>query len=215
LHYINTPDWQCKFIAEKDCADHFCVSAAIANYSQRLSNSALSPAQRTEAFKFVVHFVGDIHQPLHAGFASDLGGNTIKGNFLGKNDLNLHWIWDQSIIQNRMDSDFNGSEEAFLEYLLGRVNGDLAGQVKQWSNYSENDEIEWADSSAKDACVYAYSDQNAVHIRDGFNLGMEYYKFALPQIEKYLIQAGVRLSALLGAALDANEGNDLKSNIIY
>jgi hypothetical protein len=178
-----------------------------------LGDGGLHPAERTEAFKFIVHFVGDIHQPLHVSFESDYGGNKIKGTFLGKERLNLHSIWDESIIQYRINSEFSGSEDSFLEYLTGRISGDLSSQVSQWNSYSARDENSWADGSAKAACQYAYSDQNGNHIEDGFDLENEYYRFAIPQIELYLIQAGVRLSALLKTVLQSTNV-ELPSNIV-
>jgi hypothetical protein len=65
LHYIDTPDKACTFVYTRDCVDDACVAGAIANYTDRLKDTSLPKAQRAEALKFIVHFVGDIHQPLH------------------------------------------------------------------------------------------------------------------------------------------------------
>lgn len=71
LHFINTPDWECGFSPVSDCAGNRCLSGAISNYTQRLE-SQYSDDDREEALKFLVHFVGDIHQPLHVGVSFQL-----------------------------------------------------------------------------------------------------------------------------------------------
>jgi len=78
LHYINTPDWGCNYKAERDCIDDNCVAGAIKNYTKRLENE-FDDIQLKEALYFLIHFVGDIHQPLHTGFTNDRGGNSIRG----------------------------------------------------------------------------------------------------------------------------------------
>lgn len=82
LHYVNTRDWSCVYDRLNDCnwnGTQGCVDGAIQNYTMRLANPELGPVQLEEALKFIIHFIGDVHQPLHGGFATDLGGNTIRG----------------------------------------------------------------------------------------------------------------------------------------
>lgn len=79
FHYINTPDWVCNYQVERDCKNDVCIDGAIRNYTKRLGNSQLDYTQHQEALYFLVHYVGDIHQPLHTGFSSDYGGNRIRG----------------------------------------------------------------------------------------------------------------------------------------
>lgn len=86
LHYVNIEDWSCAYNQQKDCdwTTNYkgCVDGAIQNYTERLANSHLDATQRQEALKFVIHFIGDAHQPLHGGFAGDRGGNSISGSFV-------------------------------------------------------------------------------------------------------------------------------------
>jgi hypothetical protein len=77
-HYINIPDWNCTYQVERDCIDDICVDGAIRNYTKRLETD-LDDVQHKEALYFLIHYVGDIHQPLHTGFASDYGGNNVRG----------------------------------------------------------------------------------------------------------------------------------------
>jgi hypothetical protein len=72
LHFINTQDWSCQYIRSRDCIDrtygaNYCVDAAIQNYTKRVVDNSIGAEQQSEAVKFIVHFVGDIHQPLHCG----------------------------------------------------------------------------------------------------------------------------------------------------
>lgn len=78
LHYVNIPDWNCEYKPERDCVDEVCVAGAIRNYTRRLE-TILDEVQRKEAMYFLIHFMGDIHQPLHAGFSGDRGGNSVRG----------------------------------------------------------------------------------------------------------------------------------------
>lgn len=79
LHYIDLPDWVCNYDQERDCKNDACVDGALRNYSQRLIASNSDHQQQQEALMFLIHFAGDVHQPLHVSFEGDLGGNRVKG----------------------------------------------------------------------------------------------------------------------------------------
>jgi hypothetical protein len=113
LHYIDTQDWACTYVPTQDCGDQMCVAGAIVNYTGRVVSTDNSIAD--EAAKFLTHFVGDIHQPLHVGFTSDRGGNTLKGSFLGQS-VNLHAAWDSNIIDHRIAISFGGSMDSYTKY---------------------------------------------------------------------------------------------------
>jgi hypothetical protein len=78
LHFINFKGMVCNFNWKRDCATDDCNAGAIVNYSKRLRDQSLTKEDRFDALKFVIHMVGDIHQPLHTGSADDQGGNSIK-----------------------------------------------------------------------------------------------------------------------------------------
>ena len=66
---MNLPsDSGCKYEAERDCLDGQCVVGAIERQARVLASSAID-ADKLKALKYVVHFVADVHQPLHAGYA--------------------------------------------------------------------------------------------------------------------------------------------------
>ena len=97
-HYVNLPrDGTCRYEAERDCVSESCVVAAIERQAAVLASSASDEA-RLSALKYVVHFVADVHQPLHAGFADDRGGNTYQLQAFGRG-TNLHAVWDTALIQ--------------------------------------------------------------------------------------------------------------------
>jgi len=98
-HYINLPGDECSYVRERDCADGACVIEAIEAQTSILKSSESDPS-RLSALKFVVHFVADIHQPLHAGGRGDRGGGLFQVRAFGRG-TNLHALWDGSMILHR------------------------------------------------------------------------------------------------------------------
>lgn len=91
-HYVNFHGGRsCDYVPPRDCRDGRCVVAALDYYVGVLGDRSQPDRARRNALKFVVHFVGDIHQPLHAGYRDDKGGNTFQVQFDGKSS-NLHKV---------------------------------------------------------------------------------------------------------------------------
>jgi len=203
LHFINTPDWACKFIPSY-CPDDKCVYGAILNYT---AQAVTSGAEQYYALKFLIHFVGDIHQPLHCGFKSDAGGNSETGTFLGAS-TDLHAVWDDGIIQQRLQ-DYNSDIDTYAAYLVSQLQGPWQSKIATWTTcVTPGDKTcveAWGSESAGLACTYAYTDQTGAHITDGFDLGMPYYNFALPIVEEQLAKGGIRLAYLLNAMFSSSE----------
>lgn len=98
-HYVNFPrDTGCHYEAATLCAGGSCVVSAIDRQVAVLASKA-PDEQRLKALKYVVHFVGDVHQPLHAGYADDRGGNSYQLQAFGRS-TNLHGLWDSGLIVN-------------------------------------------------------------------------------------------------------------------
>jgi len=93
LHYVNSPPDSDGYDAQRDCADGCCVVGAIEHYADVLHDPTTPRPLKIEALKFLVHFVGDVHQPMHAGYERDKGGNDVKVWFFD-NNTNLHSLWD-------------------------------------------------------------------------------------------------------------------------
>lgn len=97
LHFVNLSRGDCRYDPARHCRKGACVIAAVARFRATLADRSRPVAERREALKFLVHFVGDIHQPLHAGHAHDKGGNTFQVNLDGEGG-NLHRIWDYHLL---------------------------------------------------------------------------------------------------------------------
>ncbi|KAK4399957.1 Endonuclease 2 [Sesamum angolense] len=189
LHFVNTPDDVCSYNYTRDCkgrngAKGRCLTGAINNYTtQLLSYRDKKPRYNlTEALLFLSHFLGDIHQPLHVGFASDMGGNRIKVTWFNTRRV-LHHVWDTDVIK-RDEGGFNPSNVDQANGQIKLMHGRPGGDQKTCPNmYAE---------SIKAACQWAYK---GVH--PGSVLKDEYYETRLPIVEMRLAQAGIRLAATL------------------
>ena len=102
-HYQNVDI--CKpFDLKTPCAGGNCVSAQIDRNYALLKDKALPANVRLEALAFLVHFVGDLHQPLHAGDRSDRGGNDVKANYGVIPGSNLHSVWDGALAERSISA---------------------------------------------------------------------------------------------------------------
>lgn len=96
-HYLDFPrDAGCVYDADRMCIEGMCVVGAIQRQVAVLASKAPDEA-RLKALKYVVHLVADVHQPLHAGFANDRGGNSYQLQAYGRG-TNLHALWDSGLI---------------------------------------------------------------------------------------------------------------------
>lgn len=119
LHYVNLPNDDCTYSRQRDCPDGRCVVEAIAGKLAILKSQA-SDAERLIALKWVVHLVGDVHQPLHAGLASDKGGNLHQVLAFGRGS-NMHAVWDTGLIKQR-----RGGPRQLLQDALAALTPSLA-----------------------------------------------------------------------------------------
>ncbi len=97
-HFLNFPSLDCDYVPARDCPDGNCIVAAITSQARVLADRSQPAMLRTEALKFLVHLIGDVHQPLHAGLARDRGGNNFQVNVSGQGS-NLHVVWDSTILR--------------------------------------------------------------------------------------------------------------------
>ena len=144
LHYINLPRHSADYDRERDCPDGRCVTEGILDFSNRLAYPELDSEKRWQALAFVCHLVGDVHQPLHAGFGDDRGGNTVDIRYRGET-LNLHEFWDGVLAEERL-----GDEDGMVR-LLAMQGRDLAE-----TRWSPAHVIEWTEESHRLALNFAY-----------------------------------------------------------
>lgn len=193
LHYVNIAPGAQGFDAKRDCPKGKCVVAAIQKYAKVLRDPQASRSDKIEALKLVVHFVGDVHQPLHVALAHDKGGNDIRVEFF-TNPTNLHRVWDTSIIRRALDG---RGWSIYAREIESRVKQE---QRREW--LKTTDPGAWATESWKLAQSNAY-----VIPQDG-RLGSEYFDRNRPVIDQRLAMAGIRLGAMLNSIF-ANEADDL------
>lgn len=97
-HYVDIPDGHTyEDITHDPEGDAITAITQMVNI---LKSSSSTTSEKATALKFIIHFVGDIHQPLHIGRPSDRGGNSIKVRYEGRL-MNLHSLWDSSMISNQ------------------------------------------------------------------------------------------------------------------
>ena len=109
-HYVSIPDGMTyEDITKNPNGD---IVVAIQRFAKEVGDKALPKQKRWEALAFLVHLVGDIHQPLHVGRAEDQGGNGHKLTWFGSN-TNLHEIWDEKLIE--MEKMSYGDYTAFID----------------------------------------------------------------------------------------------------
>lgn len=183
-HWVNLPrENPCTYVAERDCPDGDCVVGAIAAQRAILADRSRPDAERRDALKFLVHFVGDVHQPFHAGFGFDRGGNQTQLRF-DRQGWNLHSLWDSAMVKHA-----GLDPEAYARQLRGGptlppdATLGLARPEERW---------------ALESCQ-AIHDHALYPSRR--TVGRGYLEQHRPLAETRLRQAGNRLAALLDAAL--------------
>lgn len=125
-HYLDLADHGCGYDRGRDCPNGDCVAEAIRRQRDLLADKRQPDAVRAQALKFLVHFVGDIHQPLHAGHAEDRGGNTVQINIDG-NGSNLHRLWDSELLASAGLGEANSLTQLQRQPLSTRIVGEPVG----------------------------------------------------------------------------------------
>jgi S1/P1 Nuclease len=173
------------YAAARDCPNDDCVVAKIEQFERLLANRQAPERQRLEALKYIVHFVADVHQPLHASNNNDRGGNDVAVTFMG-HQTNLHAVWDSGIIAPAV----KGDERSYVMQLTREI---TRTERRRWSQGSA---ISWANESHRIAARIVYAKlPHSGTLPDGFEGEV------LPIVNKQLERAGVRLAAVLNASL--------------
>lgn len=162
---------------------------AIKAQIETLSNPETSKEQAELALKILTHIVGDIHQPLHMGHATDLGANRIKVKFFGR-DANLHSVWDSRILES-------GHSWSYSEWAdqLDRLTPDEVAAVADGS----------VDDWARETLPIAETIYNA--FPDGSKLSFNEVFEWTPVVEQQLLRGGLRLARTLNSIFDPASGN--------
>jgi hypothetical protein len=176
-HYVNFPAGDCNYRPARDCPDGQCI-VAVLEAQLRILESRAPPSERLQALKWVVHLVGDLHQPLHAGMAEDRGGNRYQLQFLLRWS-NLHALWDSGLIHH-LDEDAPTLAARLARQFWPSSPGSLSVRA-----------------AAEESCRIAR--QPGFYPSD--TVGQDYIRAYTPIVEQRLWLASVRLAALLNRAL--------------
>ncbi|HIJ50142.1 MAG TPA: S1/P1 nuclease [Nitrospinae bacterium] len=181
-HYTNVKEGEWTYRVSRDCPKRNCVIEKIKEFSAVLENVKLSLKRRKVALKYLVHFVGDVHQPLHLGNRKDQSGGKIRLTYLGKS-VTPHYFWDGGLID---------WEKENLLKCATRLNAQLQDLDKsKWLHSKVND---WADESRSLALKYAYPLENNKLSKTYISKGREI-------LDQRMVQAGIRLANLLNQLL--------------
>ena len=181
-HFLNLPLGlnHSAFVTTVKGMEQENVYSEILKMEAVLKDNAASREQKAEALKFLIHFVGDIHQPMHISRAEDKGGNMIQVNFNGKG-TNLHSLWDTKLIERQ------GLSEAQM--------------AEQYDQLSQQKEKTWEHSTPLDWAWESYQISSRLYAEiDGMHsrsIDDNYYRQHLPIIAERMEQAGIRLAAIL------------------
>jgi hypothetical protein len=187
-HYIDIPIDKPHLDMARDCPKGNCVLAKIEDFRKVVVDPAATAVQRKEALMFLVHFVGDMHQPLHCSNNKDKGGNDVKLDFFGRNS-NLHSVWDGGLL-GRM-----GKEDE----LFARFSTDLTEQhARKWGKGTVE---EWAEQSHKAAQKVVYGKLPKAPAGGPVKVDAAYEHRADAVIRNQIERAGARLAMLLNSTL--------------
>lgn len=191
-HFVDIPKDSSGFSQARDCYQpdekrpsskddhHNCVVDRINMFKLVLANKAAPQEDRIEALKYIVHFVGDIHQPLHA-IAEARGGNDIHvvefgSAQCGNRPCNFHYVWDIALLEHT-----GRSEQDYVTYLEQQI------KANGWHGGGTTED--WANESLKLA--------KQAWLPEGGAVDEAYYKANIGIVDQQLAVAGLRLADLL------------------
>jgi nuclease S1 len=204
-HFVNVPRDFVKFTADNCPIADKCVLTAIRADFERLKNGS-DDDEKLAALKFLGHWVGDMHQPLHVAFKDDRGGNNIKAD--GVCADSLHSVWDICIIERAFGTDAEAAgQQSFREITDEQRRAWQSSQPFEWANQS----LDIARSPNTKYCVQVgnecrYDVDRATFQQGGeektVTIDQQYLDLHGPMVKQRLQQAGVRLAQMLNQALD-------------
>jgi S1/P1 Nuclease len=223
-HFIDIPLSAKHGSAQSFCGSGGCATQAITDQLAILRDKAAPAPKRAAALRYIIHFVGDLHQPLHGSTNSDRGGNCVAVKYFRRNPRarnnsyapNLHHVWDTEIPESQMQ----GADPAeFADTLDAAFEGSFAAwqqggmQLEAWAWESHDHALETAYGALgkpiavePDVPVNTCADDNNIGQRmlhKHFVIGTAYLDQAASVVEERLAQAGIRLAMILNDAAKA------------
>lgn len=184
-HYIDIEITDSSYVPARDCKEDACVIAAVAAQMAILSDRSRPDSARATALKYVVHFIGDLHQPLHAGERGDKGGNDVKVTFQGRL-TNLHSLWDSGMLLS-----FGQTDADIVHQLTDEIS-----RRTDIATLSGGSVVSWVMESHDIARDVVYR-----NLPNSLEITQQYVDAARPVIYERLLRGGVRLGAAIERAL--------------
>jgi nuclease S1 len=181
-HFINFPKDANAYDQQRDCKLRNCIIEAIAWYLSVLKSPDAPRNEKRTALRFIAHLVADIHQPLHAGFAEDRGGNSVEVRINGRKE-NLHSLWDTALVE---------LEEGTPAEIAARIQAVVAGEERQ--QWQQGTPADWALESLAIVRAQVY------RLPASGEITVSYVESARAVIRTRLRQAGARLGWMLNTA---------------
>lgn len=175
FHYVTVP--RGKHYHEVGAPPQGDSVTALKQFTDTLRDPKASREDKQVALRFIVHIIGDLHQPLHAGDGTDKGGNDVKVRFFWQ-DSNLHRVWDSELIDQRQLS-----YTEWTQRLLPKM---TEQQVSAWKT---TDPQVWITESTE------YRDH--LYPKDANKMSYDYLFEHMPTVQLRLQQAGVRIAHYL------------------
>jgi hypothetical protein len=193
-HYQNVDI--CKpFDLKAACKDGNCVSAQIERTARLLADRSVPDRERLMALAFLVHFVGDLHQPMHAGDHGDLGGNRVAANYgIIGGRTNLHSIWDGYLAERAISTPPGGPRALLAATPPGERPALAAGTVEDWSR-------EGWEAARQYAYATLVGDPCAAEPGARPTLTEDKVRTLIPMVRRQVVAGGLRLARLLDDAL--------------
>ena len=193
-HYQNV-DICRPFDLKAACKDGNCVSAQIERTARILADHGVPDRERLMALAFLVHFVGDLHNPMHAGDRGDKGGNDVRANYgLIGGRTNLHSIWDGYLAERAISTPPGGPRALLAQVAPAERAALAAGSVEDWSREG------WAA-----ARQYAYAtligEPCGAPPAARPTLTEDKVRALIPVLRRQIVAGGLRLARLLDDAL--------------
>jgi len=193
-HYQNVD--VCKpFDLSGPCKDGNCVSAQIGRNARLLADSGVPEREKLIALAFLIHFVGDLHQPMHAGDRGDLGGNRVAVNYgVIRGRTNLHGVWDGWLAERAISTPPGGAAALLAQVPAASRERIARGSVEEWSREM------WAKARTLayqplvgDPCGPAPETRPTMDEAD--------VRALIPEVRDNVVAGGLRLARLLDDAL--------------
>lgn len=193
-HYQNVD--VCKpFDLKSACKDGNCVSAQIERNARLLADPKVPTRERLMALALLVHFMGDLHQPMHAGDHQDLGGNRVAANYgIVGGRANLHSIWDGWLAERAISSPPSGPSAILAQIPAAERERIASGTVEDWSREM------WG--KARDlAYKTLVGDPCGAGPVERPTLTEAQVRELIPEVRTDVVEGGIRLARLIDDAL--------------